>query len=523
MTDNLSTTGSEFLTHLKIIEQDPQYAAIGSIEKIHVSGIGRGLYVAYEHLRNAAEYSEEHLLLRRAIERFYRRTRLFHDQRAKLDRIGTELIEELTQAGYFFNDSLPVAVIPQLTQSLEWHMQLFWQARKQRGVSAERAVTWVAESLSVEQERILRPRYKNEVFVGFAYGHFLQAIRREDFEEISDRWTYTMSVYCAVQRTLMKADLATVRYWLLRVSGRDYNELQEFIALNVAAETLFHARPTTRLMRLIRRHAAPFRILGDVVRNNNDASELLADRRRTLEAVSQETQRGYNQIRARLRRGIIRSIIFIFITKMLLGLGIEVPYDLARNGAIAWVPLLANLLFPPLYMATLGWGIKLPSSGNVTAIATRIDTILYSSVALEYGIKKRVTSPALNLIFNFVYVGMFLFSFGLLIWALHSLHFGMLQGLIFFVFLSTVSFLGFRLSQGAHELDLVDPSQDALNIASDFLYTPFVRTGQWIADKYSRMNVITLFLDMAIELPLKSFLRILQQWVGFLRDKREEI
>jgi hypothetical protein len=525
MSPTLSNAGAELIRHLQTVEQNPEYSHYPAAEKLHVTGIGRQLYLAYEHLRNAAEYSEDHLLLRRAIERFYRRSKVLHDSRIRLDTISVDLVNELTQAGYLPNNSIPLSVIAQVGESLKWHTTLLWQLRKQRKVSHEKAVRWVVESLSVENERILKPRYKDEVFVSFTYGHFLQSIRREDFQDIPDNWHYTMEVYCAVHRTLLKSDLATVRYWLLRVSGRDFAQPDVFIELNQSVETLFQAKSTIRLMRLVRRHGAPFRVLRDVIRESNDAAGLLANRDQCLHAVSEQTQADYTQARKRLKRGIIRSIVFVFITKMIIGTGIEVPYDLAANGSIAWVPLMANLLFPPLYMASLGWSISLPDSGNAVAIKNQLNRIMYAtgSPSLVYTIKKRSTSPGMTIAFNIVYTLMFLISFGLLLWALHSLHFGLVQGAIFFIFLSTVSFLGFRLSRNAHELDLVDSSPSAAGIVSDFLYTPFVRIGQWIADKYARANVITLLLDLAIELPMKSFLRILQQWVGFLKDKREEM
>src|SRR5689334_14317372 len=75
------------------------------LEKIHVVGAGGALTSAYEQLRNAAENTEEHLLLQNAIRRFYRQQLLSRD-RDDLQRSGDELAIELTLAGYLPNDSL---------------------------------------------------------------------------------------------------------------------------------------------------------------------------------------------------------------------------------------------------------------------------------------------------------------------------------------------------------------------------------------------------------------------------------
>src|SRR6266540_3042251 len=62
---------------------------------IQVPGTGKAISTAYEQLRNAAEYTEEHLLLQRAIKRFYKRNVSFFGKHS-LKNIGEELIVELT-------------------------------------------------------------------------------------------------------------------------------------------------------------------------------------------------------------------------------------------------------------------------------------------------------------------------------------------------------------------------------------------------------------------------------------------
>jgi hypothetical protein len=47
--------------------------------------------------------------------------------------------------------------------------------------------------------------------------------------------------------------------------------------------------------------------------------------------------------------------------------------------------------------------------------------------------------------------------------------------------------------------------------------------GQWISRKYARVNIVAHFLDVAIELPLKTVLRLLRQWTKFLNEKHDEL
>lgn len=94
---------------------------------------------------------------------------------------------------------------------------------------------------------------------------------------------------------------------------------------------------------------------------------------------------------------------------------------------------------------------------------------------------------------------------------------------IFFVFISAASFLGFRLSRLIRELEVVRSSSNGLTFIRDFIYLPFVVVGQWMSDKYSQVNIVTLILDMLIELPLKTVLRLVRQWGAFIDDRKDQL
>src|SRR4051794_12626925 len=93
----LSESAQKLVKHLGSLQLPPS----GTGNTLHVEGVGGRLYFAYEQLRNAADYSEQHLVLRRAIERFLQRSANLH----KYTPIASELVIELTQARYLENDS----------------------------------------------------------------------------------------------------------------------------------------------------------------------------------------------------------------------------------------------------------------------------------------------------------------------------------------------------------------------------------------------------------------------------------
>lgn len=185
------------------------------------------------------------------------------------------------------------------------------------------------------------------------------------------------------------------------------------------------------------------------------------------------------------------------------------------------MPLAINLLFPPLYMIALRVTHRLPGQANTTALVDRIDHMLYGdkTVLSSSRVKDRQYSAA----FSVLYVISSLVIFAAVTYGLLLLQFSFVHIIIFFVFLSAASFLGFRLSRFIRELEVVRSAQNGMTFVRDLLYLPFVVVGQWMSDKYSRVNIVTIILDMLIELPLKTLLRLIRQWNAFIDDRKDNL
>jgi hypothetical protein len=514
--NTLTPAGQRLILRLK---QEPK--AELTTERIHVPEIGGNLSFAYEQLRNAAEYREVHLLMRGAIQRFLHRE---VDWRYEGNKVGLELITELTQARYIENNTV-AANIPRKIDEIIREYKNILNNLKAHSTRAEqmRRFMWVEEIASVEIEHLIID-YKNaEAFAEFAYAHLLDRVDRKPFNE-ADESTYSLGLYVAMHRALLKSDRAVVRYnvmQLYRTHGQDM--LSIFETVNKQVDELFNAPITNKLFRLINRHGAPLRAIFETIQSHPHPDKLISQMDTLNGRIRTVSEQQYSATRKRLTTGIIRSIIFIFITKMLIGFAVEVPFDIAVHGAILWFPLAINLMFPPIYMALLGLSLRTPGPANTEAIVNRVDRILYDSdkpIVYTLGKKPR---KSMNNLFNFIYLLTFLISFGLLLWLLSTLHFNLASGVIFFVFLSVVSFFGFRLMRMAKEMVIVDENPSFIDIIVDFFLTPFIRAGQWLSDKYSKINLITNFLDIAIEAPLKVLLRVLREWTLFLREKRDEL
>lgn len=89
--------------------------------------------------------------------------------------------------------------------------------------------------------------------------------------------------------------------------------------------------------------------------------------------------------------------------------------------------------------------------------------------------------------------------------------------------MSAASFLSFRLGHLVRELELVRSKSNGVTMLRDFIYLPFVVIGQWMSDKYSKLNIVTVILDVIIEMPLKTILRLLRQWNAFIDERKDDL
>lgn len=485
--------------------------------KVHVASAGKTITVAYEQLRNAAEYVEENLLLQRAISRFYRRMFLARNHHT-ISESADELVLELTLAGYLQNDSIPMLLLPLINDTVREYHQAYEQLPAK---FRSHANAWIIDVMSVKIEEMLSDHSRQHGFTQFAYDYFHQSIDQRQLEGAKASSDYGLSVFMAVNRALIKADAAIIRTGLLGRYQASPADMDMFIATNQRIDAVLTSETTEKVTRVVDRRGGPLRVLWRMIDTRDDVVELLDSPSAFLDGYEKQIGAEYGRISQRIRRGIVRSIAFLIITKVLIGLLVEVPYDRWVHGEILWLPLAINLLFPPLYMMFLGAILPMPGAANTRALSRSIEKLIYGEE--EAKILLRRSNRRYNTAFNIVYGLLFLAVFGAAAWLLMQIGFSPVHLAIFFIFLSTASFLGFRLTRMVRELEVVDADQNALTIIRDILYMPFVVVGHWISNTYGKMNIITLILDMAIELPLKTFMYLIRQWTAFISSKKDEL
>lgn len=517
MDSNLSPLGQQFITSLLQVRsrqaQSAQQFAVA--EKVHVVGGGGAIIAAYEQFRNAAEYTEEHLLLQRAIRRYYKRLFMLQD-RTQLVHSAEELVIELTLAGYIANDSVPTTLLGQIDQLALLYFDAHAQLRAQKHSNDK----WTLDVLAVGAEELLQPQTDDKVFAQLCFDHFLATIDMSTLTTGGSSSDTEAALFVAIHRALLHSGESTIRSMLLQRYQQTPEILDSYIAVNHQIDNLFEADSTDKLFRLVTRRGAPLRVFRRMLNEPHDVGTLLQTKSRFLSKFGDQTDKEYDSIGRRINRGIIKSVIFLIITKLIIGLAIEVPYDFAVHGGVIWLPLLINLLFPPVYMLLLRSTLVLPGYANTRAMIDRIEAVFYEQPK-QHLVRRRSSRYAVA--FNIAYAAVIIAVFGLVSWWLLSIGFSLVHLFIFFVFLSTASFLGFRLSRMVRDIEVVDADQNSITFVRDVLYMPFVVVGRWISDKYAKVNIVANVLDTIIELPLKTVLRLVRQWSAFINSKKDEL
>lgn len=489
---------------------------------LNVAGVGRVVSSAYEQLRNAAEYAQEHLLMQKAIRRFYVRNLSFQHEITIKKSVAEELIIELTQSGYINNNTQPVERVDQLKDIIQKNYKNYWRLKKSK-INERESQSWVLDLLSVETEGLVAAATTETAFVQFAYRHYKMTLRKNIFTANKlEEADFEASLYVSVYRSLLKSDIAIVRYDMQQLYSVSDTKIEEYAKFHRNIDKMFYSDLTNKITHHINKYGAPLRVLKSMVRENPDMGNLLNYRERFNSAYEDQIRQEYNEARSKIRRGLLKSIVFILITKTLIGLAIEVPYDLLINGMVMMLPLIINLLTPVVYMVLLGQGIKIPNQANTDELIGYADNMFYGELGQVdlYSTAKKHQYPA---IFKIIYAVMFLAVFIGVAYLLDYLGFNIVQGCIFLIFLAAASFLGFRLAKVVQELELVTVKPGIIMTIRDFIFMPFTILGKWMSEKYQKVNFVSIILDTIIELPLKTVLRLVRQWTGFVNQKKDEI
>ncbi len=480
----------------------------------------------YERIRNAVDYKDEHLHRKAAIQRILKRQLILESSPAV---IAERLIRELIGARYLPNAVLPESLIEDVAQ----HVRKYNAIRSIRA-GTDRHADWLNGILAVEIEELLVDATGEKALVTFLYERLADRIRVRGAQ--IDETERRLQVYVACYRSIVKADDDMLGYKLLRAYLPEWLRPDEWIqhprpiaerlvAVDLRIRGRLRHPLAQRFLRTVKPHAVSLCLLRDVLQEAKADAASLLEKPDALKAhLARHAEEKYAEARAKLRRGTVRAMVYLFLTKMIVALLLELPIEFLWYREVSFVSLLINLLFPPVIMFFVGRLIRVPGKDNTERLVHGVMELLSSG---EMPMREiRVPTPKKGLarvLFGLAYAGTFLLSFGLVAAMLDALSFTWISSCIFVFFLCVVSFFGFRLRLTSREMVVVEEKQSITAMFIDFLSLPILRAGRWLSQTISRLNVFLFVFDFLFEAPFKLFLSILEEWFSFLKEKRDEL
>ncbi|MBI2017875.1 hypothetical protein HYS92_02385 [Candidatus Daviesbacteria bacterium] len=495
---------------------------------ISVNPVVAELAAWYEKFRTAMDYRDDEVILRSAIERILKRRLMMSNTGVA---IAAPLIRELVWARYFPDASVSESSVNKVAQAIDLYVKLEEEINKKHRINKMIVSEWIIHLLSSEIEDILKPSPEKNMMCNFIFNIFKSRVTiLDDTDEIRD-----IQVFIAVRRAFAYDDLALLRFHLFRqyfghLNAHNLDKIStDFMDGYKKIEEQFNYPSKDKIHSYIKDQMIPFLILDDVLRKyKGKLHSLISDEEQLNLAILEACSSRYKTIVGKVRRAIVRSVIFIFFTKAIFALFVEGAFERLLYGRIVWPSIALNTLTPPALMVLVGVFVKTPAKDNSFKISHKISTILFDenpNLEVPLQVKKRPSKidPIIWILFMSLWFTTFVLSFGAIIFLLTKLEVNPLSQAVFIFFLAIVSFVGFRVNRTAHMYILKDKREYLGSILFDFFFMPFIQVGRRLTAYVSQINIILFVFDFIIEAPFKGIVAFLEQWLLFLRTQREKL
>lgn len=476
----------------------------GDTESAH--GLVETLANIYEKARNALEYRAGNLIRRAAIERILRR-RMLLDKNP--ETLSQSLLTELRWAKYLSGREKNKK--EKLTLILQKYTSY------QGGVIPQE---WIVKIASAEIEELFNLNSDYREFTFFAFQAIKQKIKITD-ENLD------LLIYFAMDKIYAESDLEQIAYHIISLAGKniDSAKLEEGWRLFNYANG---SKVLPRINKFVRRQMPPLILLRDMYFFKlDDFVTIVSSKERFLPRAEEVLKNQLEQMSGKIATAGTRSVIYVFLTKMVLALGLEVPFEIFFYGQINKIPLILNMIFPPLLMWLTTMQIKVPSVKDREVLVQRTWYVVENFDLLRSEDDALVPESAENkasflyYLFSAIYAVFFVGVFVLIFYTLGLIGFTFFNKLVFIFFLTVIAFFAYRISQIARAYFWKNQGKESSSV-TDIISLPILTIGSYLSQGLSKLNFLGFVFDFILEAPFKLILGFVDNWVQFLSTKKEE-
>jgi hypothetical protein len=532
--------------------------------KIKVSSLVSRLSFFYEKARNAIDYEEDHLLRKNAISRILKRQIIIEGfiRQTESRNISEHLLSELIRAGYLGNNEIPEKKIDDVSLILEKYIRLKNLISSEISYSfnlnkdinnvkdkigeKNKMISWIIVLAACEIEESLSPNKVKNLVVENMFEKLDKNIELPlDLKKYQD--DLSIQIYLSISRKYKKYDDDLLSFILFKYYNPDWveynkdgtlsqNEEKEIdkLARNIEklhdlVENQLNHPLKKQLDKISREYATYYTVLVDTI--SKDPLKIFASIKKGEKSFFSEIKKTckqkYDKAKSKLWRSAVRSIIYIFLTKSVFVLLIEIPAIKWFNEELSLLTLGINIAFPAVLLFFIVLTTRKPKDDNTNKIILGISEIISpeekgkDKIILLKNPRKR--NIVISLIFNLVYISAFLLTIYAIIRLLSFIGFTWVSMVIFLFFLAFVSFFSVITTKGIKELLIVEKKESLLSFLVDLFYMPIILVGRWLSGNMSKVNIFVFVFDFIIEAPFKIIVDIFEDWTKYVKERGENI
>ncbi len=473
----------------------------------------------YEKVRYLVDYQEEHTIRRNAIERILKRKVIIEGGEVS----GLALLQELASGQYIEE----AQVTEELGLEIDKVLGKYSKLQSFKEIANATRKTLISFTATEIDHLLSHLHYaKDQAIVDAFYDMTRKNIILPGMHEKEA----DLQLYCACHRALFRADEEALSYalWLKYVPAWKNIREEEMPVVAEHLQTVLHGIEIThknsiqwRLVQKLKNETVYFLIVRELVQQNGADSGHILENPGELEIYTKSLlEKKYTKENQRIRSSGVRAVIYLFFTKIIFALALEVPYEIIYIGSINYFPLTVNILFHPLLLLIATRGVGSFDEKNTKAVVTGMQEMFYHGNSTK--IKIRTANTGLTYVFGAVYLVLIGTVFSAIIVGLRAMQFNIVGGAIFLFFLALVSYFAFRIRYNAKRWK-VTQRETAVSLLVSIFTMPVIRTGRWLSQSFSTINVFVLIMDFIIETPFKFILNFSNQFISYLKEKTPEV
>jgi len=324
------------------------------IQKIKVSEVISKMAFYYEKIRNSVDYKEENLLRKNAVERILKRQIVIEGtiKVSTSEEIAKDLLAELIRAGYLPNNKIPEEKIKEIAGIIEKYLKLrnyslsrisFSEHVKNGKVGQATGdfqeindlTNWFMSLAASEIEESLGRDKIKQAVVSNMYEILTKKVKLPP--DLPYEKEKEVQIYLSIHRNFLKFDQEMLEFILFKYFNPGWTKepkdeeiakiAQNIRSLRQAISASLNHPLAKQLDRIVGQYSVYFSVLAEVIGKNPTAvhDEIKNDIKAFPRLIKKACTEEYKSIKLRLWRAAVRSIIYIFLTKSIFVILLEIP------------------------------------------------------------------------------------------------------------------------------------------------------------------------------------------------------